>query len=270
MNIFLENKYTNTYFKIIHNAKLRNKSNLKKLENMENHHIIPSSLGGNNEPENMILLTAKEHFICHLLLRKMVIGEAKMKMQYASLLMADFNKTIKKTSRLYYHLKEQARKAKTGRKLSEETKQKIGQSKIGKKRSEDLKRKLSLIKTGKKLSDEHKIKISIGVKKRMRDNPPSLETKLKLSNALKGRIFSKEHKQKIGNASKNRIQGGAKYWTVQSPTGEIYNVFCLRRFCKEHNITWKPLSRNENGTKIVKGKSKGWIVLSRDRSPINS
>lgn len=36
----------------------------------EKHHIIPRSLGGNNKKSNLIRLTAREHFICHLLLVK--------------------------------------------------------------------------------------------------------------------------------------------------------------------------------------------------------
>jgi hypothetical protein len=34
----------------------------------ETHHIIPKCLGGSNDYWNLIVLTAKEHFICHLLL----------------------------------------------------------------------------------------------------------------------------------------------------------------------------------------------------------
>lgn len=34
----------------------------------EKHHIIPRCLGGNESDENMTILTAKEHFICHKLL----------------------------------------------------------------------------------------------------------------------------------------------------------------------------------------------------------
>jgi hypothetical protein len=37
----------------------------------EKHHIIPRSLGGSDEKDNLVKLTAKEHFICHLLLTKM-------------------------------------------------------------------------------------------------------------------------------------------------------------------------------------------------------
>ena len=37
----------------------------------ERHHIVPRSLGGNNNKSNKVRLTAREHFICHLLLTKM-------------------------------------------------------------------------------------------------------------------------------------------------------------------------------------------------------
>ena len=38
---------------------------------VEEHHIIPRSLGGTDDKSNLVKLTAKEHFICHLLLTKM-------------------------------------------------------------------------------------------------------------------------------------------------------------------------------------------------------
>lgn len=34
----------------------------------EIHHIVPRSEGGSNSPENLVVLTAREHFICHWLL----------------------------------------------------------------------------------------------------------------------------------------------------------------------------------------------------------
>lgn len=37
----------------------------------EEHHIVPRSLGGGDDINNIIRLTAKEHFICHLLLSEM-------------------------------------------------------------------------------------------------------------------------------------------------------------------------------------------------------
>lgn len=36
----------------------------------EKHHILPKSMGGSNEEENLVKLTAREHYIAHLLLHK--------------------------------------------------------------------------------------------------------------------------------------------------------------------------------------------------------
>lgn len=36
----------------------------------EIHHIIPKSMGGSDDYDNLVILTAREHFICHLLLVK--------------------------------------------------------------------------------------------------------------------------------------------------------------------------------------------------------
>lgn len=72
---FLQNKYTKWYFNIISNAQNRDISSYT-----EKHHIIPKSLGGSNKQTNLVKLTAREHFICHWLLTKMVDGDAKSKM----------------------------------------------------------------------------------------------------------------------------------------------------------------------------------------------
>lgn len=83
--IFITNRYTAIYFSIIENAKLRV---LPKSEYKEVHHIIPRSLGGDNSTNNLVELTAKEHFICHKLLVRITEGEARGKMAFASVLMA--------------------------------------------------------------------------------------------------------------------------------------------------------------------------------------
>jgi len=40
---------------------------------VERHHVVPVSLGGSNEAENIITLTAREHYIAHLLLWRMTM-----------------------------------------------------------------------------------------------------------------------------------------------------------------------------------------------------
>jgi hypothetical protein len=76
--MFKENKYTKYYTLITDAAKTRNNEGY-----VERHHIIPQSLGGSNDKENLVDLTAREHFICHWLLIKMTEGEARGKMLYA-------------------------------------------------------------------------------------------------------------------------------------------------------------------------------------------
>ena len=100
--MFIENKYTKWYFSIISCAKngFRNKKDGK----YESHHIVPKSFGGSNRKENLVLLTCKEHFICHLLLVRMLDDKRnKMKMVKAIVRMSGCGK-YKLTSRTYQNI----------------------------------------------------------------------------------------------------------------------------------------------------------------------
>lgn len=63
-------KYTNIYKSLIEK---RQKQVLKKSKELytELHHILPRSLGGADECENLVRLTAREHFVAHCLLARM-------------------------------------------------------------------------------------------------------------------------------------------------------------------------------------------------------
>lgn len=63
--------YKNIYYKIIENAKKETENGDRQLGYFEKHHILPKSLGGSNDKNNLVKLTAREHFICHWLLVKM-------------------------------------------------------------------------------------------------------------------------------------------------------------------------------------------------------
>jgi HNH endonuclease len=78
--MYLQNKYTIWYHLIIDNARSRT---LSQGVYIECHHIIPRSLGGTDDSSNLVKLTAREHFICHLLLTKMVEGNSRRAMSYA-------------------------------------------------------------------------------------------------------------------------------------------------------------------------------------------
>jgi hypothetical protein len=70
--------YKKIYESVINRAKNRILN-----EYSEKHHIIPISLGGKNNKENIVNLTAREHFICHWLLWKFTEGNDKIKMGHA-------------------------------------------------------------------------------------------------------------------------------------------------------------------------------------------
>lgn len=74
--IFAPSKYERWYRSIINKAQTRGMTD----GYVEKHHIIPRSLGGTNEKSNLVSLTAREHFVCHLLLVKMTSGKDQHKM----------------------------------------------------------------------------------------------------------------------------------------------------------------------------------------------
>jgi hypothetical protein len=104
--------YEKIYDRIIKKAVLENRKKSKD-QYFERHHIIPKCLGGSNEKENLVLLTAREHFICHRLLCE--IHPYNKKLWYALdamlILNSDRNYTI--GSRLYSIVKENIRECKS-------------------------------------------------------------------------------------------------------------------------------------------------------------
>lgn len=103
---FLPNKHTATYFRIIERARSR------QLEGyVEEHHVLPEALGGSID---LVKLTAREHFICHLLLLRMTTGEDKARMAFAAFMMGcsnDKQERYKVTGRVYELVKREFSKA---------------------------------------------------------------------------------------------------------------------------------------------------------------
>lgn len=233
---FLKNKYTDWYMKIINNAK-----NRPIVGYIEKHHIIPRSLEGTDDKDNIVKLTAREHFVCHLLLTKMVTGYQKELMKFA---VGKFIQTAPTQQRAftsweYKKIRETISQVRTGKKHSEATRKKISEKTIGrtpwnkgitgiihseesnKKRSASLKGKTLEDKVGAARAVEIKQKISnskIGRPSGMlgKSHPRkgtsglwkmSDEGKLNVSNARKGMQFSKIHLENIKLAN---IQNGLK------------------------------------------------------------
>lgn len=98
------------YDAIIQKAKFEKRIKIKDKNNpdyfyYEKHHILPRCLGGCNNKENLVLLTAREHFICHKLLTYIYKGDRKIAVAFFMLT----NTTMAKhkiSSRDYKYAKE--------------------------------------------------------------------------------------------------------------------------------------------------------------------
>lgn len=208
--MYLLNKYTTWYNNIVVTAKSRI---LPENTYSERHHIVPKCLGGGDHKDNLVKLTAKEHFVCHLLLTKMVSDPViKRKMQFA---LNSFRRSSrnqhrhKLTASQYAYIRDQVSQARSeslkgnkfalGRSVSESTRLKMSLSNTGKKkrpRTEQEKRVISQQHTGKILSEE--------TKQKMR-KPKSASHCENIRKAQLGKIISDETKRKISEARLGRI-----------------------------------------------------------------
>lgn len=207
--IFIDNKYTRIYYTIIEQAKSRTISTYT-----ETHHIIPKSLGGTNKKENLVELTAREHFICHWLLTKMVESTKhtyQMTNAFSCMLYREniHQERYKIGSRTFENIKKNNSAIK---------------SKLWSGENNPMYRKTHTTEARNKISKAHKGKTV------------SLETKEKLSKAHKGKPKSVEHKSALKEAwSKNKDnrvgsnhplvkQGGHKLSTKEKIKQSILNI----------------------------------------------
>jgi len=134
----LSMNYKKVYDNIIEN---RLSNPLSETEYGEKHHIIPRSLGGSNGKDNLVRLSAREHFICHALLAEMYEYESVewIKMNRAFMMM--------KGSRVYQNRYFNSRlyelKRKDFSKVQSLSQSGSGNSQYGKPKSEEVRNKIS-------------------------------------------------------------------------------------------------------------------------------
>lgn len=80
--MFTNNKYLKHYNLLIDKAKNQQRTKVKG-DDHQFHHVIPRSLGGTDDKENIVMLTFKEHKLAHHLLVKITEGQNKHKMMWA-------------------------------------------------------------------------------------------------------------------------------------------------------------------------------------------
>ena len=181
--MFLDNKYRRWYLLITSSPDLNCYT--------ERHHIVPKSLGGSDDKDNIVLISPRKHFLVHWLLTKFTTGRARRSMLNAMNIMRRRRPGVDplpKTSWRY----EVSRKAMVEyaalREVSPETRAKIGAKHRGKRISAAHAAAVSAANLGRKHTQETRRKVAaaqIGNKKRLGQSP-SLATRAKLSVSGKG------------------------------------------------------------------------------------
>ena len=217
------NKYTKWYNQITDRARNRIVEGYT-----ERHHIKPRSLGGTDNNDNLVELTAREHFICHWLLVKMTTGEEHYKMLNALRMMRAEKSGQQRyetaiTSRVYESIKQEYAQLQSvlrsgkgngffGKTHTEEARRAIREKNTGKKLTEEQIARQIAAQTGRKrapFSEEWRAKMA--EKKKGENNPRfgikvSEETKQKQRKKATGRKQSEETIRKKADAIRGRAK----------------------------------------------------------------
>lgn len=237
--MFKINKYSRIYYTIIERAKSRPKNGYT-----ESHHILPKSLGGTNDPKNLVDLTAREHYICHLLLTKFTEGVAYQKMSYALHRITNRKENYIKSSRIYEMIRIAHSKM-----LSKKTKGVSMLERCGvpyaHEISEYQKEKIRESNKNRVWTKEMRQKVAESQKQRFKERPES----------FKQHDWKPESRKKISESTKSRAN---KYIFVHLDHGEFYGT--TGDLAKAYNF-----SRTSEAYKLVKGEYKsykGWRLVS--------
>lgn len=190
----------------------------------ERHHIVPRAQGGSDSEENLIDLTAKEHFIAHKLLAKE--NPDILCLQQAWACMAFMGKDHHEvTPEEFAECREaQAKLSKIrntgtisprrGIPLTEEHKEKIRTTCKLYKPTEEAKCKQSAAQMGRQVSEETRKKLSLANKGRKR----SAEFRQKCSECKKGNTNAQGHKlsqESIDKVLETKRKNGTYYWSEE-------------------------------------------------------
>lgn len=240
---------------------------------VEKHHILPKALGGTDLKSNIVKLTAREHFICHVLLVKMTQGDDKRRMAFALSMMCKstlkHQRYLPRSSRWFESIREQSvllrrglkhKSHSSGWKQSDETKKKISLAHKGKVMTMHTRELLSKAHTGKTLSSEHKAAIKKTALATGYSHPKELIDQIAKANT--GQKRSNETKQKLREFRAKQVIA-LKEWTLQRPDGEFITVTRLKEFCQVNKLGLSKLLQTQQTKKPVEvGYSVGWMIIS--------
>jgi len=178
------NKIYNKLIEVAHNRTIDGYSEI--------HHIIPKCMGGTDISNNLVQLTAREHFIAHLLLARIYGG----KMWHAAHMMSNMKRY---SSRIYKKVREEH--AKVSRELQ-----------VGKIISPEIRKNMSLAHQGQiswakgqSFTDEHRQNLSKALTRRKLPD----EVRKKMGESRKGHAVADSTRAKISESNKGCVSSMA-------------------------------------------------------------
>ena len=223
-NTFIQNKYTQCYMRIVNRAKSRN---LDPDEYYEKHHIIPGSfyknnsntgwIEGNSEaPENKVFLTGQEHFLCHFLLTKMVLGQG----YYKAICAVNNMRRAKKgqpryiaSGRIYAIIRRKFAEEHSKNLLGKPT-GRTSNGLLGHKQSEEtIKKRTGKLKGAKRTNEQKERMRQAQLNRKQKTEEEKLQYSVNMSNAKKGIPLgskSDTHKENLSKALLGKYKGIAK------------------------------------------------------------
>ena len=160
----------------IHDAIINRARNRTLQGYREKHHVIPRCMNGTNFPDNLVFLTAREHFIVHKLLCEIYPNESKLFFAYRMMAymtrskdnIRDYYISSREFNRLRILAREQMiilAKRRPHRPLSRATLDKMAATRKqnGYRHSNETKKKMSIAKLGQKYTDTHRKNLSLAL-----------------------------------------------------------------------------------------------------------
>jgi len=195
----------------------------------ERHHIVPKCMGGGDDPSNISILTAREHYVAHLLLVK--IYPHNRKLIFAAHRMTSGKQKERTGNILYAWLRE-----KHAKNMSVLYKGKTYEERYGKEYADAIKAKRSASLKGKPKSEAHREALKEAWKSRVITD-----------NARK--IFGENARLLSQNkiARQKQAEKLACNWLVTDPQGKTAQIKNLRKYCRDNNLPFQSVHKGFKG-----------------------
>lgn len=268
-----ESWHRKSYNSLIERAKIRG-LNKNKLEGYyEKHHILPKCLGGTNTKDNLVLLTAREHMIAHMLLQKMYPDNHKILNAVIALLSpgneSQQGERVIVSTRVASYYRRLFSESLKGKHHSEETKRKISEGNKGRIIPKEQIEYLRKINTGRKHTEETRKKMSESHKREnlspetiekfrraSTGRKHSLDSLKKISKSHKGKVFTEEHRK---NLSKSKSGKPGKRHTKEDLLKMSENSPHKKKIIGPNNEIYKSIKECAFKNSICRDTLRKWI-----------